>query len=158
MGRQLAAPVLAPRLARLLALALLHPRPGRGALGGGRGVLTGAAGPSEAPHCDEVELIAGDAGGIEYWHDVSVAETSADQGGPDARDWLDLNGGRCAGLALSDHDGTNEYRPPGSGRVDWTTLREQAPRAALRVVRVDPRIGVAALPAALDCLKGAGLA
>jgi sugar phosphate isomerase/epimerase len=120
--------------------------------------LTGASGPAEAPGCSEVELIAGDVGGIEYWHDVSVAETRADAGGADARDWLDLNGGRCAGLALSDHDGTNDYLPPGSGRVDWTTLREQAPRAALRVVRVDPRIGVAALPAALDCLKGAGLA
>ncbi len=120
--------------------------------------MTGAAGPAEAPHCDEVELIAGDVGGIEYWHDVSVAETAADAGGPDPRAWLDRNGGRCAGIALSDHDGTNDYLPPGAGRVDWTTLREQAARAAVRVVRIDPRIGVTALPAALECLKGARLA
>lgn len=120
--------------------------------------LTGASGPAESPQCDEVALIAGDVGGIAYWHDVSAAEASADAGGPDPRAWLDTNGGCCAGIALSDHDGTNDYLPPGSGRVDWATLREQASRAALRVLRVDPRIGAAALPAALECLKGAGFA
>jgi len=120
--------------------------------------LSGAAGPNGAPQAAEIELIAGDVGGIEYWHDVSAAEAAADHGGADPREWLDRNGGRCAGMALSDHDGTNDYLPPGSGRVDWPTLREQAPRTALRVVRIDPRIGAAALPAALECLKGAGFA
>ncbi|MCI0343025.1 MAG: hypothetical protein L0216_18095 [Planctomycetales bacterium] len=122
--------------------------------------LSGAADMLELPHRDEVGLVLGDvrAARLGYWHDLDAAEALAGRGGPAASTWLGALAPHCLGLALSDRAGSECFLPPGTGLVDWRAVASDAPRGAVRTLRVDPRWDEAALRTAVDTLETRGLA
>ncbi len=122
--------------------------------------LAGASDLLEVPHRDEVALALSDvrAPRLGYWHDVDAAESLAAGGGPPASTWLGALAPHCLGIALSDRAGAERFLPPGTGAVDWRAVASEAPRGAVRTLRVDPRWDEQALRLGVEALAGRGLA
>lgn len=98
------------------------------------------------PFPAEAEAMLSDVGSrrVALWHDVAHGARLAALGVLPQDAWLAANGGRTAGITISDwapvcgHDGGGGRTPPGAGLADWTGVRAQIGAKMTRVLSLDP--------------------
>jgi sugar phosphate isomerase/epimerase len=91
-----------------------------------------------------------------YWHDVGRIHQRERCGLPTQGQWLESYGARMYGIHLQDAAEEEAEMPPGSGEVDWKLIASYVPRAAARVLEVNPRHGRTELLASVQFLVDHG--
>jgi len=97
-----------------------------------------AARPDAFPLPDELEFLLAEipGGRPAFVHDPAAAAVLASLGVAPATAWLDVAGGRLAALRLSDAFGLETGLPPGSGIVDWASVRDATVAGLPRILHV----------------------
>jgi len=96
--------------------------------------------PLGLPLPDEAEIVFAELPGtkIGYWHDSGHAARLAVLGAAPQDEWLGRLAPATRGVTLADWSPIADRMPPGSGSVQWRSLRFQVNDGMFRVLALDP--------------------
>lgn len=98
----------------------------------------------EIPLIDEFEWITQDLPHIKicYWHNTAFSHILQKSKITEAHEWLYRYRKNTIGVHLEDVIEGNLLLPPGSGEVDFASLKNLLPQNAIRVLRINSSFGV----------------
>ncbi len=94
--------------------------------------------------------------GLGYWHDTGRVHQRECAGLPPQGQWLDAYASSMVGVHLQDATALEAEMPPGMGEIDFGAVVEHLPKAAERVLEINPRHGRAEILAAIHFLANLG--
>ena len=95
--------------------------------------------------------------GLGYWHDMGRIQWRVRAGLPGQGEWLDSYVPHLIGIHLQDAGEDEIEMPPGRGEIDFKLIGEYLPKAALRVLEIDPRHGRAEILNSVQFLQSLGI-
>jgi len=96
----------------------------------------------EIPSCEEIGIILEEFEGapIAYWHDVGHACNLELVGFASQKDLLDNYASKMVGIHLHDIKGREDHFAPGTGDMDFSSIKPYLKEETIKVIEVHPKV------------------
>lgn len=113
----------------------------------------------EYPDFDEIGYILDKFEGalLGYWHDVGHAKVNENLGIIGANTYLEAYGEKLLGMHLHDVKGYTDHIAPGSGDLDFDSLKKYLKPETLKIIEVHPKVDRESLVNGIEFLRTKGI-
>lgn len=92
---------------------------------------------------------------VRYWHDTGHAQVNRNLGYGSGEMLLSAFAGQLGGVHLHDASGHRDHLAPGSGEVDWDSVKRLVGSGAIKVLELAPEVPLSDAQAGVAFLRGA---